>query len=74
MAFDLFATFLRAAGGAPAGVVDGVDLLPFLRGDVPGLPHRYLFWGKAGVGATRRDKWKLVGTSSTTSTATSARR
>jgi arylsulfatase A-like enzyme len=42
MAFDLFATFLRAPGGTPAAVVDGVDLLPFLSG-ASGVSHRYLF-------------------------------
>ncbi|MGE3293048.1 MAG: sulfatase-like hydrolase/transferase, partial [Geminicoccaceae bacterium] len=45
IATDLFATFLAAAGGAPAGVVDGVDLLPYLNGSRPGAPHAYLFWG-----------------------------
>jgi arylsulfatase A-like enzyme len=42
MAFDLFATFLRAAGGAPGAAVDGVDLLPYLQG-AGGVPHPYLF-------------------------------
>ena len=60
MSFDLFATFVTAAGGTPGGVVDGVDLLPFLRGG-PGVPHPYLFWGGKSVGATRKGNWKLVG-------------
>ena len=60
MSFDLFATLLRAAGGTPAGVVDGVNLLPYLRGG-SGTPHPYLFWGGKGAGASRKGKWKLVG-------------
>lgn len=61
ISFDLFATFVKAAGGeAPSGV-DGVDLLPFLQTGV-GTPHPYLFWGTSSAGAVRKGKWKLVGT------------
>ena len=60
IAMDLFATFLRAAGGVPSGVVDGVDLLPYLQG-AGGSPHDYLFWGGRAKGATRKGEWKLVG-------------
>ena len=60
IAMDLFATFLRAAGGASPGVVDGIDLLPYLQG-AGGSPHDYLFWGGRAKGATRKGEWKLVG-------------
>jgi arylsulfatase A-like enzyme len=60
MAFDLFATFLRAAGGMPPAAADGVDLLPYLQG-AGGEPHPYLFWGGRANGATRKGNWKLVG-------------
>lgn len=60
MSTDLFATFLRAAGGTPPSGADGVDLLPFLRG-AGGTPHPYLFWGGKTNGATRGGDWKLVG-------------
>ena len=60
VAMDLFATFLRAAGGTPTAVVDGVGLLPYLRG-AGGTPHTYLFWGGRARGATRKGEWKLVG-------------
>jgi arylsulfatase A-like enzyme len=59
VSFDLFTTLLRAAGGTSPGSVDGVDLLPFLRG-ADGAPHDYLFWGTPSTGAVRRGKWKLV--------------
>jgi arylsulfatase B len=60
-AFDLFATFVHAAGGTPAGVVDGVNLLPFLQGRT-GSPHPVLFWGGSKAGAIRKGNWKLIGT------------
>lgn len=61
ISFDLFATFVKAAGGEVPGGVDGVDLLPFLQTGV-GTPHSYLFWGTRTAGAVRKGKWKLVGT------------
>ena len=63
---DVFSTFLEAAG-AKAGEVDGVSLLPILKGTGP-LPDRALFWhyphypnqgGKPG-GAMRSGDWKIV--------------
>ena len=72
MSFDLFATFVTAAGGTPGGVVDGVDLLPFLRGG-PGVPHPYLFWGGGRSGRRARATGSSWAASSTTSAATSAK-
>ena len=61
MSFDLFVTMLRAGGGRPAAVVDGVDLLPFLQG-ATGDPHRALFWTSIDhtFAAIRQGRWKLV--------------
>ena len=61
MSFDLFVTMLRAGGGRPAAVVDGVDLLPFLQG-ATGDPHEALFWTSIDhtFGAIRQGRWKLV--------------
>ncbi len=59
---DLLPTFHAAAGGdlAALGDIDGVDLLPFIRREVDGRPHRTLFW-KKDVRATIRDgDWKLM--------------
>ena len=40
--------------------LDGVDLLPYLQGDVDERPHQTLFW-KRDVRATIRDgDWKLL--------------
>ncbi|MBM4010832.1 MAG: sulfatase [Planctomycetes bacterium] len=41
---DVFATTVAAAGIAPAVEIDGVDLLPYLRGETRGVPHERLFW------------------------------
>ena len=41
---DVFATAAAAAGAVPPRPLDGVDLVPFLRGDRAGEPHERLFW------------------------------
>ena len=57
---DLFATFVKLAGGTPPGTVDGVDLMPYLNGTKPGAPHQYLFWGNKSGGAVRSGPWKFL--------------
>ena len=47
----------------PERPLDGIDLLPILRGDAP-APSRDLFWSsgsEAGWWAVRSGDWKLVG-------------
>ena len=59
--FDLYAT-AAAAAGAPVPSdrpVDGVDLLGFLRGDSPGIPHDRLFWRSGASQTALVDGWKL---------------
>jgi arylsulfatase A-like enzyme len=59
---DFYATFCAAAG-APvptATKLDGVNLLPHLRGDQSGAPHEILFWKNGDLGAVRQGDWKLV--------------
>jgi arylsulfatase A-like enzyme len=60
-ALDLLPTAWAAAGVAPpAGtVVDGVDLVPHLRGERPGAPHETVFWKIKSSAALRRGDWKL---------------
>ncbi len=43
-AVDVFSTALAAAGVAQPENVDGVNLLPFIRGEGRGAPHERLFW------------------------------
>jgi len=59
---DIFATALAAAGEEPSQdrPLDGVDLLPWVDGDPPGVPHEALFWRRKGHRAARVGDWKLV--------------
>lgn len=66
MSTDFFPTFVKAAGGKITGTVDGVDLLPFLKGG--DLKRDALYWhyphysnqGGFPAGAIRMGDWKLV--------------
>jgi arylsulfatase A-like enzyme len=59
---DILPTALAAAGVAPreAPDFDGVDLLPFLRGETKEPPHQALCWRYGKQMAVRRGNWKLV--------------
>lgn len=41
---DFYTTFAAAAGLQAPRHLDGVDLLPYLRGEKEAVPHEYLFW------------------------------
>jgi arylsulfatase A-like enzyme len=58
---DWTATFLAAAGARPHPdyPLDGVDLLPFLRGERPAF-ERTLFWRYNVQGAARSGRWKYL--------------
>ena len=59
---DLLPTFYAAGGGDVAELsnVDGVNLLPYLRGETDGRPHEILFWKKDVRGTVRQGDWKLM--------------
>jgi uncharacterized sulfatase len=61
---DLFQTFAAAAAaGAQVPTdrkVDGVDLLPFVRGEASGAPHRTLFWREGYQQTVLHEGWKLI--------------
>jgi len=59
--FDIFATAAAAAGQkTPADrLIDGVNLLPFIKGDAPGRPHDLLFWRTDTYLTVRAGDWKL---------------
>ena len=73
---DVFATAAAAAGVLTPQPLDGVDLVPFFRGEKAGVPHERLFWiynlhadwRRADqdtnlarrLGAVREGNWKLV--------------
>ena len=59
--FDLYAT-AAAAGGAPLPSdrkVDGVDLIPYVRGEADGVPHEALFWRSGTSQSALVNGWKL---------------
>lgn len=64
ISLDVFGTALAQAGlPMPTGkTYDGVNLVPYLRGEQPGAPHARLFWriGGGARWAVREGDWKLV--------------
>jgi arylsulfatase A-like enzyme len=61
-ALDILPTALSACGAAlpQDRPLDGVDLLPYLRGDREGDPHPVLFWHRRAASAVRMGDFKLV--------------
>lgn len=59
---DLFQTFAAAGRARVPGdrKLDGVDLLPFVRGEVSGAPHRTLFWREGYQQTVLHEGWKLI--------------
>ncbi|PQO39723.1 sulfatase [Bremerella cremea] len=62
IALDVFPTVMHAAGikQTPGKPLDGVDLLPFLTGNSPTLPHDTLYWKSGFNWAVREGDLKLV--------------
>jgi len=64
---DFYATMASAAKVPPPEHIDGVDLMPFLRGEKKGDVHEYLFWlnndptdaGRRHLVAVRSKNWRL---------------
>ena len=59
--FDIYAT-AAAAAGAPMPddrVMDGVDLLPHVRGEAEAVPHETLFWTQDHYRVVLHQGWKL---------------
>jgi len=59
---DIVPTVLAAVGIAvkPEDKLDGVNLLPYLRGEKTGRPHDVLYWRFRANQAIRMGDWKLV--------------
>jgi len=62
MGFDVHATALSASGISIPGdrPLDGVDLLPYVKGENQARPHEQLFWRAGEKHAARVGDWKLV--------------
>ncbi len=56
---DIFATTAAAAGAPIERPVDGVNLLPRLRGETTAPPHQLLFWRSGPYRAVHAGDWKL---------------
>jgi arylsulfatase A-like enzyme len=59
---DIFATSVAAIGGALPNdrEYDGVNLVPFVKGEKEGVPHQRLFWRADHIWAIRDGKYKLI--------------
>lgn len=68
ISLDIVPTVLAAAGRPipPKDKLDGVDLLPYLRGQQRGAPHSTLYWRFGQQHAIREGNWKLVTTQGAT--------
>lgn len=62
ISLDVLPTAIAAAGGESAAEwkLDGVNLLPFFKGEASKPPHDVLFWRFGTQWAVRRGDWKLV--------------
>jgi len=58
---DVFTTVAAAAGiPVPADrIIDGVDLIPYARGEASGEAHDALFWRSGGLQMVLAEGWKL---------------
>jgi arylsulfatase A-like enzyme len=58
---DVLPTLAGAAGAPLPGdrTIDGINLLPFVTGQGPRLPHRTFFWRSGSYEAVRDGDWKL---------------
>ncbi len=61
ISLDVAATITALAGvEVPAGELDGVNLLPYFRGDRTDAPHEALTWRWISQSAIRAGNWKLL--------------
>jgi len=61
-ALDIFATSITQTGpDLPEWMVpDGVNLLPYLSGEVSGIPHERLYWRAGHIRAIHVGDWKMI--------------
>lgn len=60
--FDLLPTFYKAAGGdiTTLKAIDGVDLVPYIKGIKTERPHETFFWKRDARAVMRKGDWKLI--------------
>ncbi|SDR75827.1 Arylsulfatase A [Polaribacter sp. KT25b] len=62
ISLDLMPTFIKLAGGNPSAnpkPLNGVNLMPYLKGENTNSPHEILFWQRNDA-AVRKGDWKLI--------------
>ena len=57
---DIFATAATLAKANVPTQVEGVNLLPYLKGEIQDDPHETLFWRQGNKTALRHGNWKLL--------------
>lgn len=57
---DVAATANALAGLPPSADLDGVNLMPFLKGETTGAPHETLYWRWRTQAAALEFPWKLI--------------
>ena len=60
ISLDVAATSVALAGLAPDPQLDGVNLMPHLRGEKTSPPHDTLYWRWIAQSAVREGKWKYL--------------
>ena len=60
ISLDVAATATAQAGLPVDPTLDGVNLIPYLRGETEGAPHEALFWRWIAQAAVREGRWKYL--------------
>ena len=60
ISLDVAATAVALAGLPADDKLDGVNLIPYLRGQVEGSPHDTLYWRWIAQSAAREGRWKYL--------------
>ena len=60
ISLDVAATAAALAGLPPDPALEGVNLIPFVRGEKSGAPHDLLYWRWRSQAAVRDARWKLI--------------
>ena len=56
---DILPTVAAASGAESPQDMDGVNLLPYIKGEKSGQPHQSLYWRQNGLTALREGNWKI---------------